>query len=64
MARPGFSSKSPSDSVFSGDHGIENQVGFYGEKQVPDMDKQTGQTPAAPDDRFTNVIGTVKDAEK
>ena len=60
--RPPYSKESPMDQVFTGNCGISEQVGFYGDQAVPDVNKQTGQVPAAPDDRFTNVIGTVKDA--
>ena len=63
MSRPGFSVKTPSDQVYSGNCGIEEQVGFYGEKQVPDLDSQSGQLPAAAGDRFSNVIGTLKDSK-
>lgn len=66
MARPGCEIASPQDKPFSGDHTIDDQVGFYKQGSQPhlgDINSRAGQTPAAPDDRLTNVIGTLDNAK-
>ena len=65
--RPGFSCKTTMDQVFTGSESIDDQVGFYRQKTQPgveDINARAGQLPAAPDDRFSNVIGTLDNAAK
>ena len=61
--RPKTEIASPQDPCYTGSASIDDQAGFYN-RQAPvvrDVNARVGQTPSAPDDRLTNVIGTLKD---
>lgn len=62
--RPKTSIASPQDRCYDGSASIDDQVGTYNQSRQPglgDINSRAGQMPAAPDDRLTNVIGTLKD---
>jgi hypothetical protein len=62
--RPGCPIASSQDRPIDGSASIDSQVGFYDQASQPgisEANSRAGQMPSVPDDRFTNVIGGLRD---